>query len=92
MPHNAARESAGATNRVRWISCARCDTRWTGLTACHCGACHRIFTGLRGFHIHRWGGRCNDPANMLDRHGRPRLVPIHRPHWIGLGKRPVRDQ
>jgi hypothetical protein len=59
-----------------WIACARCDNRWTGLRACHCSACHRIFTGIRGFDIHRRGGRCNDPATVG-------LVAIARAHWTG---------
>ena len=34
------------------ITCARCDNWWTGLQSCHCGACHRTFTGVYAFDMH----------------------------------------
>jgi hypothetical protein len=70
------------------ITCARCGAHWTGLTTCHCGAaqCHRTFTGIRAFDIHRASGQCHDPATLLTRTGEPRLVPITRQHWSGWGE------
>jgi hypothetical protein len=69
-----------------WITCPECDTRWTGLLTCHCGACHRLFSSVRTFDIHRTGGRCNDPAALLNRNGELRLIPIARQHWKGWGE------
>jgi hypothetical protein len=69
---------------VDWIGCGGCDNRWTGLRACHCGACHLTFTGIRGFDIHRRGSRCNDPATVG-------LVQIPRQHWTGWGE-PGQDE
>lgn len=44
--------------------CPRCDATWTGLAVCHCGACHRTFSGLTLFDAHRRGGKCADPAGV----------------------------
>ena len=63
------------------VGCGRCDNWWTGLTSCHCGACHRTFTGLRAFDMHRAGSHakgtrhCVDPAAVG-------LVPANKP-WPG---------
>ena len=46
----AAKRAAQASAPSR-IGCGGCDNRWTGLRACHCSACHRTFTGIRGFDI-----------------------------------------
>jgi hypothetical protein len=82
-PAHAGRPSKHARGLIR---CPRCDSVWTGLSACHCAACHRTFSGYRAFDIHRTGSRCNDPASLLDIHGEPRLVPIARQYWSGWGR------
>jgi hypothetical protein len=74
------------TPTPEWITCARCDFRWTGLSACHCGACHRTFSGLSAFDIHCVGGHCNDPATLVKRNGEPRLVSTTCLHWAGWGQ------
>jgi len=43
--------------------CPRCPAAWTGTSICHCGACHRTFSGVRLFDLHRRGGRCSDPVD-----------------------------
>lgn len=45
-------------------SCGGCSNTWTRLNACHCSGCHRTFGGVKGFDIHRRGGRCIDPATV----------------------------
>jgi hypothetical protein len=83
----APRRHVAAKNPIpRWITCNGCDHRWTGLSACHCAACHRTFTGIRAFDIHRTGGHCNDPVTLVNRNGAPRLVPAARQHWTGWGE------
>lgn len=53
----------------------RCGARWSGHAACHCGACHRSFSGLRPFDRHqRQDGEiitCIDPsdAGLVERDG-----------------------
>jgi len=74
------------TPAPEWITCARCDTRWTGLSACHCGACHRTFSGLSAFDIHCVRGRCNDPATLFKRNGEPKPGPVTRRYWAGWGQ------
>jgi len=39
-----------------------CGNWWTGGERSHCGSCHRTFTSLTAFELHRRGLRCNDPA------------------------------
>lgn len=48
-------------------TCGGCDARWDARTAvCHCGACHRSFSGVEWFDRHRSAagehGSCLDPA------------------------------
>lgn len=49
-------------------SCNGCGARWTGLSPCHCGACHRTFAGIALFDRHRdqhgERGHCVDPATI----------------------------
>ena len=46
MPERSRMARTAASNRPSGaITCARCDNWWTGLQSCHCGACHRTFTG-----------------------------------------------
>lgn len=35
----------------------------------HCGACHRTFTGVSNFDLHRRAGICTTPAGMTERNG-----------------------
>jgi len=62
-----------------WIECNGCAHRWTGLSACHCPACHRTFTGIGAFDRHRCAGACQPPANVG-------LVRIRRGRWQGWGQ------
>lgn len=78
-----ASQRANSITLDRTIGCGGCKNRWTGLNTCHCGACHRTFTGIKAFDIHRTGGRCTNPAEVFDKHGNPRLIPVDKPHWSG---------
>jgi len=80
----AAAKWGAEASAPNWIGCGGCDNQWTGLRACHCGACHVTFTGVRGFDIHRRGSRCHDPATVG-------LVQIARQHWTGWGE-PGQDE
>ena len=68
----------------RRIRCGTCNYWWTGLRACHCSGCHRTFTGLTAFDMHREGDHakgtrhCVNPASVG-------LVPANRP-WQGWGQ------
>lgn len=73
----------GKTRPPNFITCAGCGAGWTGLSACHCSGCHRTFTGLSAFDIHRVGGQCSDPADIVNQKGEPRLVRAEKPHWSG---------
>jgi hypothetical protein len=50
------------------ITCNGCDQVWTALGACHCGACHRTFSGIKLFDRHRTHhgerGSCVDPTTV----------------------------
>lgn len=49
-------------------ACGHCDARWFGRRTCHCGSCHRTFTGVGPFDAHRRQGICVDPtaAGLVD--------------------------
>ncbi len=38
-------------------------------TQAHCSACHRTFTAVTWFDIHRIGGRCNDIPGLVEKDG-----------------------
>ncbi|WP_442410520.1 FDXHR family putative zinc-binding protein [Mycobacterium sp.] len=75
----SSRHAQAKTSTPAWITCVRCDTRWTGLNTCHCGKCHRTFTGISAFDEHRRNSVCLDPATL------PRLALVTKPHWSGWG-------
>lgn len=47
-------------------TCGGCGAGWTGITRCHCGQCHRLFSGITAFDAHRKaaGGKCLDPETL----------------------------
>jgi hypothetical protein len=53
------------------FTCSGCDETWTALTAAHCGSCHRTFSGVGLFSLHRSAhglrGHCLDPATVVHR-------------------------
>ena len=67
------------TGTPEWITCGRCDARWTGQGTCHCAGCHRTFTGVTAFDTHRKNFACVDPATI------PTLAQVTRLHWSGWG-------
>jgi len=60
------------------ITCGGCAAKWTAHSWAHCGACHRTFSGVSLFDLHRSAdgdhGTCLDPATIRDKTGQPRLV------------------
>lgn len=42
-------------------SCGGCGSRWSGYNVSHCSVCHRTFSGVTYFDIHRSGDECRDP-------------------------------
>jgi len=46
-------------------TCGGCDNTWAGETRrAHCSACHRTFSNIKSFDVHRYGDmkrRCRDP-------------------------------
>jgi hypothetical protein len=76
--------------------CIDCGRRWAARSEAHCAVCHRHFTSPTAFDLHLSTSRDGetvthrDPATLLDRHGRPRLVLIARasgPAWACAGER-----
>jgi hypothetical protein len=55
--------------------CEGCHTSWGGHAECHCGECHRHFSGDSAFQAHRVNGECRDPSLLIDKHGDPRFRP-----------------
>jgi hypothetical protein len=55
-------------------TCPVCDRRWTGLSECHCTACHAHFSSDKTFDRHLAAPQsrdvCYDPGTLRDRHGR----------------------
>lgn len=41
--------------RRRKLATCGCGAQWGGMKTCHCGRCHRTFTGLTAFDHHRPG-------------------------------------
>lgn len=62
------------------MSC-RCDFG-SGLSTCHCAACHRTFTSPSAFGLHQRfdAGQvtCLDPAVMTMRDGAPVMAPCRK--------------
>lgn len=64
--------------------CQTCDRTWNGLAEAHCAAagCHRHFTTVTAFDLHRVGPgddrRCADPATLVRGDGKPRLSVVLR--------------
>jgi len=83
MPESRSTPRTGSSNRPRdAITCSRCDGWWSGLTSAHCSNCHRTFTSVSAFDMHRAGSHAKgtrhyvDPASVV-------LVPAGRgwPGW-----------
>jgi hypothetical protein len=49
-----------------------------GGKACHCASCHRTFTTVTAFDMHRYEFACSDPAGMTRRDGSPALAVIRK--------------
>ena len=56
------------------ITCGGCDRTWTATAAAHCAACHRLFSAVGLFDMHRSTagehGSCLDPEKIIRRGGR----------------------
>lgn len=67
--------------------CGKCPARWDGANFCHCPECHRTFTGITGFDLHRVGTlddrRCD--VNQRDKRRNLRLVESRPGIWGAPG-------
>lgn len=76
-------------SHTRRNTCGGCDTTWTGHRTAHCATCHRTFTGIGPFDLHRSAtgehGACLDPATLTTADGQPRLIQHENGHWGGPG-------
>jgi hypothetical protein len=67
-PERPSDGSERAGERRTGPSCNGCGAVWSGLSACHCSACHRTFAGIGLFDRHRdqhgERGKCVDPATL----------------------------
>jgi len=59
-------------------TCSGCPATWTGVTKCHCSGCHRTFSAVYAFDLHRSRrgphGSCVDPATLVTGTGARVLV------------------
>lgn len=66
-------------------SCGKCDARWSGLNTAHCAAdgCHRTFSGVSAFDLHRIGGVDNRSCDVTqrDKSGDLKLVQKESGTW-----------
>lgn len=46
--------------------CGQCDARWSGFLTSHCGGCHRTFSGLTAFDLHRDGSHSKGTRHCVD--------------------------
>lgn len=50
--------------------CGGCDSRWSGVSRCHCSRCHHTFAGAALFdkhqHLRNDVGYCDDPSAMTN--------------------------
>jgi hypothetical protein len=62
----AMRDRRGSADPTTLPNSCRCGARWAGTSTAHCAAacCHRTFSGVTTFDVHRRDGRCNDPAGF----------------------------
>lgn len=71
---------------IQMITCSGCDATWTGLGRAHCSKCHRSFSTVPLFDMHRdqrgEHGRCIDPEDVRDSYGYRRLFFRHG-MWCG---------
>lgn len=68
-------------------SCGGCDTRWPGISRCHCSGCHQTFSGLELFDKHRrerhGDGYCIPPEDVVNREGIRQMF-ITNGIWHGI--------
>jgi hypothetical protein len=85
------RHKGDRKRKVDWITCSGCDNHWTGLAVMHCSKCHRTFTGISAFDLHRTGSHaastrtCLDPVTVFNKAGEHSLVEVTRQYWSGWG-------
>ena len=54
----------GAARTTALPHACPCGIRWAGSGTAHCPTCHRTFSGVTTFDVHRRGGACHDPAGV----------------------------
>lgn len=77
-----------------------CGRGWTGLVSAHCALCHRHFSTVKNFDLHRPRPRksdgtpgCGDPATLTRRKQNGEVVPLLKPAksvfgvtWVGYSE------
>ncbi len=58
-----------------------CGTGWTGLSVCHCAACHLTFTAVGSFDEHRTGPTDTRRCMTRDELRRRGMEPNANGHW-----------
>lgn len=68
----------GTSNGRHNMATCKCSAQWGGENRCHCGSCHRTFSGITLFDRHRSqdgdNGTCLDPAAIRTEAGRLLMV------------------
>jgi len=46
------------------VPCAGCGQRWYGIDRAHCANCHRTFSDVESFDLHRVDHECRNPVAL----------------------------
>lgn len=88
-------DSAGPTGSVTY-SCGGCETRWPGVSRCHCSGCHNTFAGIDLFDRHRRlikdVGICLDPATITSPKTGEREMYLTNGLWSSVAEPKPRGQ
>jgi hypothetical protein len=71
--------------------CRRCHRSWTGFREIHCCICCAHFSTPANLDLHKVGGRCVPPGDVVDKDGRPKLrikAGAGGPTWVLAQSRP----
>jgi hypothetical protein len=69
------------------ITCAKCQTKWSGAAVAHCSGCHASFAGVSLFDKHRTvrgeHGTCLDPETVRNGRTGQRVMFLRDGVWRG---------
>lgn len=87
MPGVLTPETPSNGSTAHSVTCSGCPATWTGLSRCHCAACHRTFGSVGLFDRHRSQagdrGTCLDPAGLRHRKTGEPLMRLVDGLWRG---------